>query len=58
MQQFKDAFVGQLSTEELSRAFRVVIHGLLHEIQCVDAELAERLRSPLLSLTDSSEVTP
>src|SRR5271169_707109 len=42
--QFEDSLVGQLDTAELSRAFRVVVHGLLGEIRCVDEELAGRLQ--------------
>lgn len=51
--QFEDSLVRQLETAELSRAFRVVVHGLLSEIRCVDEELAGRLREPLTSLIET-----
>ena len=38
--QFEGPLVRQLDAAELSRAFRVVIHGLLSEIRSVDEELA------------------
>ena len=48
---FESSLVRQLDTAELSRAFRVVMDGLLSEIQSVDQELAERLREILISLS-------
>ena len=51
--QFQDSLVRQLDTDELSRAFRVVIHGLVHELASVDKELAERLQDVLTSLSES-----
>ena len=51
--QFEDSLVGQLDTAELSRAFRVVIRGLLSEIRSIDEELAERLQGPLIHLTET-----
>lgn len=48
--QFAGSLVRELDSTELSRAFGVVIHGLLNEIRCVDEELAERLRGALTSL--------
>jgi len=48
--QFTGAFVRELDSGELSRAFRVAIHGLLREIRCVDQELADRLHEVLTSL--------
>jgi hypothetical protein len=52
--QFEDGIVRHLEAAELSRAFRVVIYGLLSEIRVVDGELAERLRRSLVSLTEAS----
>jgi hypothetical protein len=50
--QFEDSLVGQLDTAELSRAFRVVVHGLLGEIRCVDEQLAGRLQETLTRLIE------
>jgi len=44
------ALVRSLELEELSRAFRVVIDGLLREVREVDAALAERIDRPLRDL--------
>ena len=44
------ALVRSLEPEELRRAFRVVIEGLLGEVREVDAALAERIEVPLLDL--------
>ena len=52
--QFESSLVRELDTEELSRAFRIVIHGLLKEIRLVHAELAERLQIALTSLGATS----
>lgn len=49
--QFQDSLVRQLDINELSRAFRVVIQGLIHEIPNVDKELAERLQEVLRALS-------
>jgi hypothetical protein len=51
--QFEGSLVRQLDTAELSRAFRVVIHGLLSEIRSVDEELAGRLHEALTHLTET-----
>ncbi|HYW41379.1 MAG TPA: hypothetical protein VE959_00900 [Bryobacteraceae bacterium] len=51
--QFEDSLVRQLDAAELSRAFGVVIHGLLSEIRKVDEELAGRLQGALTRLTES-----
>jgi len=51
--QFEGSFVRQLDTAELSRAFRVVIHGLLSEIRCMDEELAGRLQEALTCLIET-----
>ena len=51
--QFEGSFVRLLDTAELSRAFRVVIHGLLSEIRCVDEELAGRLHETLVRLIET-----
>ncbi len=50
--QFEDFLVRQLNIIELSRAFKAVIHGLLHEVRTADAELARRLKAPLIRLTE------
>jgi hypothetical protein len=50
--QFQDSLLRQLDIDELSRAFRVVIHGLIHEIRSVDKELAERLQEVLRALSE------
>ena len=50
---FEDSLVRQLNTAELSRAFRVVIYGLLGEISCVDKELAARLREVFTCLIET-----
>jgi hypothetical protein len=52
--QFEGALVRQLDIAELSRAFRVAVHGLLSEIRCVDEELAGRLQEALTLLTETS----
>ena len=49
---FEGSLVRQLDITELSRAFRVVIEGLLSEICSVDKELAERLKGPLTALAE------
>ena len=51
--QFDGSLVRRLDTAELSRAFRVVIHGLLSEIRSIDEELAERLQGALERLTET-----
>jgi len=50
--QFEGALVRQLDAAELSRAFRVALHGLLSEIRSMDEELAGRLQAALTSLID------
>jgi hypothetical protein len=52
--QFEGSLVRQLDAAELSRAFQVVIHGLLSEIRCVDADLARRLQEPLTGLIETN----
>jgi len=49
---FQDSLVRQLDTDELSRALRVVMYGLAHEISSVDKELAERLQEVLMALSE------
>jgi hypothetical protein len=49
--QFQNSLVRQLDTDELSRAFRVVIHGLVQEISKVDRELAKPLQEVLTALS-------
>jgi hypothetical protein len=51
--QFEGSLVRQLDTAELLRAFRVVVHGLLSEIRCVDEELAGRLQEVLIRLIET-----
>jgi hypothetical protein len=51
--QFENSLVTHLETAELSRAFRVVIHGLVSEIRGVDEELAERLEGTFTLLTET-----
>ncbi|MGH9689019.1 MAG: nucleotidyltransferase domain-containing protein, partial [Candidatus Acidiferrales bacterium] len=51
--QFEDSFVRQLDTIELSRAFQVVVRGLLSEIRSVDEELAARLQEALARMTET-----
>jgi hypothetical protein len=51
--QFESSFVRRLDTAELSRALRVVIHGLLSEIRCVDEDLAGRLQEALIDLIET-----
>lgn len=50
---FENSLVRQLDAGELSRAFRIVVSGLLNEIQPVDAKLARRLEEPLRSLCNT-----
>jgi len=50
--EFQDSLVRQLDINELSRAFRVVIHGLIHEIRNADKELAKRLQEVLRALSE------
>jgi hypothetical protein len=52
--EFAHALVTHLDREELLRAFRVAVEGLLSEIQNADADLAAKLKKPL---TDLLEVT-
>ncbi len=48
---FESSLVRYLDPAELSRAFRVVIAGLLSEIRSIDVELAKRLEGALRLLT-------
>ena len=50
--QFEDSLVRRLDAAELSRAFRVVVSGLLNEIRSADEELAGRLEEPLRHLSE------
>jgi len=54
--QFEASLVRQLDTAELSRAFRVVVRGLLSETRSVDEGLAERLQGALTRLTENSQL--
>ena len=49
---FEGSLVRQLDSADLSRAFRVVVDGLLSEIRSADEELAERLQDSLTHLPD------
>jgi hypothetical protein len=49
---FEGSLVRQLDSADLSRAFRVVVDGLLSEIRSADGELAERLQDSLTHLPD------
>lgn len=51
---FDASLVRQLDTTELSRAFRVVVSGLLSEIQRADEELAARLEETFRLLTEAA----
>jgi hypothetical protein len=50
--QFENSFVKQLDKAELSRAFQVVVIGLLSEIRSVDQQLAAKLEPTLGLLTN------
>lgn len=54
--QFEDALVRNLDTVELARAFRVAIHGLMHEIRNADEQLAGRLQGALTILTSDANI--
>lgn len=50
--QFVNSFVRRLDAEELSRAFRAVVQGLIKEIRSADEELGERLPEVLTTLSE------
>lgn len=50
------ALVTRLNTEELLRAFRVVVQALVVEIRAVDGELAVRLGASLAEIYDGNEL--
>jgi hypothetical protein len=50
LSRYEESFVGRLSTDQLSRALKVVVRGLILEVQSVNAELAGRLEGPLTEL--------
>jgi hypothetical protein len=52
--QFLHSFVQRLEADELCRAFRAVVRGLIEEIRSVNVELALRLQKTLMMLTDIS----
>jgi len=52
--QFEGSLVHKLDTAELTRAFRVVIQGLLREIRYLDENLAVRLQEALTSLIETA----
>lgn len=54
---FDGSLVRRLDTEELSRAFCVVIHGFLGEVRNLDAELARRLHAALMELAEATSQT-
>jgi hypothetical protein len=49
---FEDSLVRQLDTDELARAFRVAMHGLVQEISKADQELAQQLHEVLTALSE------
>jgi len=51
---FEASLVRQIDHAELSRAFRVVVDGLLSEILSTDPKLAERLQQTLIRLTETT----
>ena len=53
--QFESSLVQKLELAELSRAFRVVVCGLLSEIQSVDEQLGNRLRETLTRLSETPD---
>ena len=52
---WKASLVRQLEAGELTRAFQAAVSGLLREIQCADARLADRLEKTLVLLGESVE---
>jgi len=50
--QFESALVQQMSTPELSRAFRVAVEGFRAEVQAADEKLGERLQETLASISE------
>ena len=50
---FEGALVRNLDPAELSRAFRVSVQGLLDEIRRADEELADKLQTVLMLLTEA-----
>jgi hypothetical protein len=46
------ALVRAVEPDELRRAFRVVVEGLLREVREVDVALAGRIDGPLLELSE------
>ena len=50
---FEGALVRNLDPAELSRAFRVSVQGLLDEIRREDEELADKLQTVLMLLTEA-----
>ena len=55
---FEASLVIRLDSDEVSRAFRVAVSGLLGEIQIADQELARRLEETLTRLSDTLAETP
>jgi hypothetical protein len=52
-ERFLDSFVRRLDAEELSRAFRAVVQGLITEIQGADEDLGLRLEEVLTMLSET-----
>jgi hypothetical protein len=50
--EFAHALVRRLNHEELLRAFRIAVEGLLSEIEKADADLAGKLKKPLTELLE------
>jgi hypothetical protein len=53
-----DSFVRGLDTEELARAFRVVVLGLIEEIRRADETLARRLEGALTTVYAQTHERP
>jgi hypothetical protein len=47
-----ESLVRQLDAAELSRAFRIALHGLLGEIRSADEKLARRLHETMVNLAE------
>lgn len=50
---FKGSLIRGLDADELTRAFRVVVHAYLSEVRQADADLAGRLQETVLHLIDN-----
>jgi hypothetical protein len=50
--QFEGSLIRELNRDKLLVAFRTVVQGFLHETNAVDTELANRLQTTLIDMTD------